>query len=551
MTARRRGILNVLATGFLVLLVTVLVLFWARWGCETARHGLLAGDAWWLDIDASRLLMPRTAEEPNGIPCRVRTQMTSGAIDSEALGAARSQKRLRLDNLDSLWSVWCPPDQDQALYDRSLGLMMYQFLASVLQPDGTYTTERPMVAYAGPAGIADTPDREIGRFNDPIVRVIGGNLGRPVVYDRAARRFFMIDWRGKTVKQGPALVDKGLTPVVDFGWPRKESQCLNLYLDTPEPHYTYSMDRDRTLALDAAGNIWMLNLDTLEYVAPAGRLPAPDTLFPPTRRTKPDDLFALSILPVFLGRDYTYAGCAVAVLSRDATSMKLEVFNAEGTSVAMQQSNLKDPYEVARSGGHHAPVSTVAALYFDLPGAAVLTATKFILESLHPPVLLWPSYFTASSIEAVAGHRAMFVLPNSFAAMKARDVGAGWLARFVGALPFLLPGVLLGVVLAVAIGRNARRLGLPAGARRLWIVATVLFGLPAYVTYRITRPATARVTCANCGRDRWVDREKCHHCGSPWLVPELIPPAWRVIGQPEEQPGNDPSPRPEETISNT
>jgi hypothetical protein len=60
---------------------------------------------------------------------------------------------------------------------------------------------------------------------------------------------------------------------------------------------------------------------------------------------------------------------------------------------------------------------------------------------------------------------------------------------------------------------------------------------------------TARVTCPNCGRDRWVDREKCHHCGSPWLVPELVPPAWRVIGRPEEQTGDDPMPRSEETIS--
>ena len=81
------------------------------------------------------------------------------------------------------------------------------------------------------------------------------------------------------------------------------------------------------------------------------------------------------------------------------------------------------------------------------------------------------------------------------------------------------------------------------------MAATVLFALPAYVTYQITRPKTARVTCQNCGRDRWVDREKCHHCGSPWLVPELIPPAWRVIGQPEEQACSDPAPRPEETIS--
>jgi hypothetical protein len=23
--------------------------------------------------------------------------------------------------------------------------------------------------------------------------------------------------------------------------------------------------------------------------------------------------------------------------------------------------------------------------------------------------------------------------------------------------------------------------------------------------------------------------DKCHRCGSPWHVPELTPPAWRVV----------------------
>jgi ribosomal protein L37E len=48
------------------------------------------------------------------------------------------------------------------------------------------------------------------------------------------------------------------------------------------------------------------------------------------------------------------------------------------------------------------------------------------------------------------------------------------------------------------------------------------------------------ITCANCGVGRRPDLEKCHHCGSPWVVPELVPPAWRVIGEPE--PAEDGSP---------
>jgi hypothetical protein len=309
------------------------------------------------------------------------------------------------------------------------------------------------------------------------------------------------------------------------------------------------MNPDRTLVLDAAGSIQMLDLDTLEYTGFAGRLAVPATLFPSGRRATPDDLFAFQVLPVFVAMGKRYVGCAVAVLSRDATAARLEVFDANGVSVAMADTFT----DVSRAEENGSParwhsVPTATALYLDLPGVA-LTAVKFILESFHPPALLLASYFTASSVEATAGHRSLFVLPNSFAAMKGRDARYGPIRRFWTAMPFLLPGILLGMGLGASVAGNARRAGLRPRAKRLWFVATLLLGLPAYITYWITRPKVARVTCQNCGGWRWVNRETCHHCGSPWLVPELIPPTWRVIGQPEEQPCNDPSPRPEETIS--
>ena len=546
MKARRySSALNVLATGLLVLLVTLLVLFWARWGCESARHGLLPRQAWSLSVDASSLIMPRTVQEPNGIPCTVHAEMAWEEIDVAALGATQYQESHRLDAPDSPVYAWSTDETGVRLYyDRSLGMVVYSCTVGESKPDGTVLLKKT-IAYAGPEGIADRPDKKVGRFRDPVVRLIAGNLDRPIVYDRVLRRFFAIDGPGKTVKQGPPWPANFAGPV-DFGWPRKQPRYLSVYLDTPEAH---GMDADRALVLDATGYIQMLDLNTLEYVGSVGRLPAPDSLFASVRRVAPDDLFAFEVMPVFLGRGDLYAGCAVAVLSRDATSMKLEVFDPNGIRVAMQQTGFSD--HVPMGSGRSGQLSMVRALYFKLPGAAALTATKFILESLHPPVLLWLSYFTASRVEATAGHRSLFVLPNSFAAMKGRDAESWWLGRFVGALPFLLPGVVVGIVLSRLVGSDARRKGLPTRTRRLWMAATVLFTLPAYVTYQITRPTTARVTCQNCGRDRWVDRETCHHCGSPWLVSELIPPTWRVIGQPEEQTCNDPSPRPEETISNT
>ena len=81
---------------------------------------------------------------------------------------------------------------------------------------------------------------------------------------------------------------------------------------------------------------------------------------------------------------------------------------------------------------------------------------------------------------------------------------------------------------------DARKIGLSAWARRVWMMGTFLFGLPAYVTYRLMRPKCVLAICRECGRGRRVDQDVCHHCGSAWDWPELGPPAWRVIGSFEE-----------------
>jgi hypothetical protein len=541
------------ATGFLVLIVTSIVLFWARWGCEYVRHEMLPEQARRIQIDLPGFIKPKAGgeAEPNEIPCFFIATMTPEAALVDGLGIPQYRYSHDLEAPDSPVLVWSREDNGVELYyDRSLGMVVYHFSVGMSQANGTYTNKK-VVAYAGPGGIADRPEEKLGRFNDPMVRLIAGDLDHPVLYDRGLRRFFAIDWRDKIVRQGLSLAGDLAAPV-DFGWPRKQPACLGLSLYTPEPHLTCGLNPGRVVVLDAAGNLRMLNLQTLEYAGSAGALPGPATLFPSGRRATPNDLFAYQVYPVFPGRADVYAGCAVAVLSRDATSMKVEVFDANGASIVVQESAL--PGGVQADGGLSAQYgrrSTVAALYFGLPNAPVLTAAKFILESLHPPVLLWLSYFTASSFEATAGYRSLFVLPNSFAAMKGRDVDFWWLPRFVTAMLFLMPGVVLGGLLSRLVSRDAQRMGMPARARRLWMAATVLFALPGYVTFEITRPRIARVTCQNCGRDRRVDTEKCHHCGSPWLVPELIPPAWRVIGRPEEQPCNDPSSRPEEMASNT
>ena len=139
------------------------------------------------------------------------------------------------------------------------------------------------------------------------------------------------------------------------------------------------------------------------------------------------------------------------------------------------------------------------------------------------------SYFTADSLEATVGHRSLFILPNSFIGMKGRDVSEHIGTSFYAALLIILPSIILAILLAWRVSKDTAVVGLSESAKLYWLIGTLAFGLPAYITYRLTRPKITLVTCANCGNPRRPDMEKCHRCGSKWRVPELTPPTWRVV----------------------
>jgi hypothetical protein len=125
----------------------------------------------------------------------------------------------------------------------------------------------------------------------------------------------------------------------------------------------------------------------------------------------------------------------------------------------------------------------------------------------------------------------MFLLPNSFIAMKGRDARGNIAARFLYALLLISPSIVLAILLAMRVGKDAAVLGLPQKTRRFWAIGTLALGLAGYITYKLTRPKITLVTCANCGKPRRTDMDKCHRCGSKWDVPELTPPDWRVLNR--------------------
>jgi hypothetical protein len=231
---------------------------------------------------------------------------------------------------------------------------------------------------------------------------------------------------------------------------------------------------------------------------------------------------------------WVHAGTAVATLSRDATTARLEVFDPNGKRVAMDYTSF--PQYVETANGDIRPGNSIfsgRAAYFDLPGAQTATIARFLVESLHPPALLLLSYFTGPRSEATAGSRSLFMPADSFVAMKALS-GRDSPDRGIVVFFLMVPALFVAGFLSERVARSADKLGLTRGSKKLWVLGTILFGLPIYLTYRLTRPKVTLVTCANCGLGRRPDMDKCHHCGSVWAVPELIPPTWRVHDEPEQ-----------------
>ncbi len=553
MNARKQGLINVVAVGVVVLLLTSLGLFWARCLCGTLRHRVLSEMAGPVAIRPSHLLPGEVQGDPNSTS--VSTLQASMSDEDPllvGLGISQYVEAHRPGGYCSDVYVWGrAPDEVWIYFDRSLGLIVYRGKDISQRSDGR-TTVQYVTLYAGPEGMGTRPDTELGRFVHPL----GEFTGRPwIVYDRALRRFFVIkDWQ-RAVASGPQLPPGDAYRPVQISLLEKNPPALefSVLLGRPARHISTDGTPDGVIArhsvhsvtgsspslagtalvLDASGRIDLLDLDTLELTGPVARLPRPATLFAPRSAAGPRDIAAYAVEGIVSmkdgdqGRKWFYAGCAVAVLSADATAVKVEVFDPNGRVIA------SDETKYARHAGpsEHRSVreNTVAKAYFDVPGAAAVTGLKFALESLHPPVLQLLSYFTASRFEATAGYRSLLVLPNSFVAMKARDSRTGSVNRFMAAGMLMLPSVLLALLFAGLVVRDGAGAGLTKNARSKWFIATLVLGLPACITYRLTRPTIRMVTCRNCGQMRRPDQETCHGCGSAWIVPELTPPAWRVL----------------------
>jgi len=570
MRSRPNYPIQVLAAGFLVLVFLSLSLFWASWTCKSILAGIMPMNYRAVEITPSGLVPAEIESDPNmvrysGVHAHIthpEAPQTLGIANyiSDALKEHHS-RTIYFDN-EGTYTAW-------TYFDERIGQVNCRWPGKERMPNGT-VKRKNVQFHAGPEGISEIPDKKIGRFTNVVVDL--SDSTPLILYDKNLRRFFAINFKDRNVTKGPQLSEDDTHRPVDIGLLSKNPSVLDLYWMPPdikisennqdralyrsrrthipirEGNSDYRPDR-YTLVLDESGQIDLLDRETLEFVGPGGRLPAPETFFPAYKRVTPEtlefvgpggrlpapetffpaykrvtpgDLLAYRVLPVALKEDHKYRGLFAAAVSREGTALALAVFNERGICVES-----KNTWAENSRGARNVPSSS--AVFFGTPWAPFLTIGKFLLENLHPPILSLASYLTAGSFEAGSGHRAMLLLPNSFIAMKGRGTRENIAARFLSALALISPSIILAILLALRVGKDAAVVGLPQKTRRFWTLGTITFGLAGYITYRLTRPKITLVTCANCGKPRRPDMDTCHRCGSKWDVPELIPPAWRVL----------------------
>ena len=469
-------------------------------------------------------------------------------------------------------------------FDKKSGLIVHNYLDIQVMPDKR-TAGKWVQLYIGPEGVSETRSKTLGRFIEPIIDrswIYRTHKSRELMlFDKKLRRFFKIDFSKGTITKGPELIKNyRYHKPIQIGRLNKSQSLLNLGWEPPKiqksdedlnragmraaPKPIIPTDRARQagpylLVLDKSGRIDLLDKESLEFVKNfgfdlgAGRLFEPETYIGPRRGSaRPGDLLDYDVLPLFLTTHFfegnpeskkvffgepsvptdpsptrierKYLGMFVASLSRNGSGLALTIMNDEGREIIKPEAVLQK--EGPRTVSHRSS----KVVYFRPSWTSAFTIGKYLVENLHPPILSLASYFTAYSFEAAAGHRALFFLPNSFIAMQGRNRHGNFVERLLSALWWISPSIIFSIWLAIRVSKNAIVVGVSENARLYWIIGTLAFGLTAYITYRLTRPKITLVTCANCGKMRRPDMAKCHRCKSDWHVPELAPPAWRVLG---------------------
>lgn len=493
--SRRRWRATVLTRGAVALVLIAIPLYWLRCSCDVLASLTALEPSYDAEIDYYGFPSHRRAGwEVDRFT--MRTQVNSYRYDRRY---GRCPFLLQpLGIMRFLHAKWRGGDRvySRVYFDAEKGLFT------------SYGRQR---LYAGPRAVAEAPLASLGHFKSRPVCLesnYGGMRDHVTIFDPNTRCFYTIDFAKRQVRRGPVVSDQALQPLegIDFASWRAIQSIRCGYPSLSLEDEPYGADRDGSFVpiVDRSGAIAVLDWQTATLIPAAGRLPRPHTFFG-LGSPVPRNCLDYRVKVVVKQPEKTYAGLAVACLPRQGAPLTLAFFPGDGRLV-------QESWHADRTMSMKAPL-----------------VLKGLVESLHPPVLTLASFFLAERFDAGQAWRTLLFVPNSLVAQQ-RDRETGFLVQFAMALVFLLPAVFLAALLAWRIAIDAKRIGLSSGSRRFWLAVILVFGLPAYITYRVARPKVTLLICRNCGQPRRAEMERCHHCGKGWHMPEIDARGWQVTG---------------------
>ena len=527
-------IIKVLATGFVVLIILSILLFWARKMCQSIFYeDLVVGHTAQVKIQPSGLL-PELDNSPDVVTKSSIDASIGHGVAYDSLGIVRDVWELESGKSTEFFVISGDRKKENhnlILFDKNSGLFVFYDVFKTKRG-----WDKKATLYAGPKGISETADKNLGRFSKPQNNLWRFYANSLIFFDKLHSCFFKVRFAEKTVARSQQLSEvvhlgriigfdkNGSSFALTWSPPLRKQTELDkenkkerwasiqdkdgktIKLVSAAEKHTGTYSKEEILVLRSDGMIQRLNSKTLQISGLAGFLPS---------AVDPEELFAYSVYPFVVNDEYS--GTIAASMSREAMEIKVAVFDKDGKLIE-------------RKGAQIEP--------FSMAGGPALTITNYLLENLQPAFLGLVSHFTASTFEAVDGHTGLFILPNSIVAIFSREgrrEAKDIVVPLFLAMLIISPSILLGVLLGFVVYKDAAVTGFSKRAKRCWLFGTILFGLSAYIAYRLTKPEETLITCQNCGKTRRPDMVRCHRCGSKWQIPELTPPTWRVITEPNEK----------------
>ena len=580
----QRKLCLILAVGFIVLFFWCIGLYWGNVLCnEVTSASLPSYVSTWHPPKELKVLTP-TSHYPGTLSCYFSQ---SDFLTSRQVGIIRFIETLKRKPKQEFPSLYMDESRwIDFVYDE----LTKQILVRRTEKRGDKETQT-ITGYIGPKGYSGTKNTGLGSFEKPLfvfhytLTSKNPDVISLFLYDAGRSRFYRIEMNaerkivakkayftiamdsikiveGPVQKQldwAPVQIDSRLYEISDEGPYSNEGLYMGgLNIRWSPPYKVIRQFRDsyadqyagvdpntmpdseatkekiiplenepqmRSLKKDffvlhQNGRIDYLDGKTLNVVRYAGYLPEVG-FYKNSVSRRPRDMADYEAFG-FYDPNGVYLGTVTAAVSRDGVMMAMDFYDAKGNLSAHKAVD-KD-FHFSNKPDY----ATGISLLKDTSNGPSLLTIRYLMENMQSPLLRLLDMPAAEWITPDNRYSTFFVRPNGLVGLM--KVEFGRFGFWIQLLFLMLPSLMLSTWLGVKARRKAALLGYDTSAKDAWFITILVFGIPAYITFKLMLPKERMITCANCGNPRRVEFDICQSCKCDWEKTKTLttPPDWSV-----------------------